>query len=124
MALVDADRQWFKSTVGLGALSQIPRDWSFASDAVAAAGAPLVISDARSDPRYADNPQVTGEPGIRAFAGMPLIGRDGLPLGALCVIDRQPRTFDSHALELLAVLADQVVTLLEAHAPSERARPV
>src|SRR5882724_11758718 len=74
IALVDADRQWFKATVGLGALSEIPRALSFASDAVAA-GAPLVIADARAHPRYADNPQVTGEPGIRAFACVPLIGR-------------------------------------------------
>ena len=117
MTLIDADRQWFKSSVGLGTPAQIPRDWSFASDVVAA-GAALVITDARDHPRYADNPYVTGEPGIRALAAMPLIGRDGLPLGALCVIDRQPRTFDAHALELLELLADRVVTLLEARRPS------
>ncbi len=120
VVLVDADRQWFKATVGLGALKQTPRAWSFTSDAVAA-GAPLVITDAREHPRYANNPLVTGEPGARAFAGVPLIGPDGLPLGALCVIDREPRTFDAQALELLAVLADRVVRLLEARRrPGER----
>ncbi len=120
VVLVDADRQWLKATVGLGALKQTPRAWSFTSDAVAA-GAPLVITDARDHPRYADNPLVTGEPGARAFAGVPLIGLDGLPLGALCVIDREPRTFDAQALELLAVLADRVVRLLEARRrPDER----
>jgi diguanylate cyclase (GGDEF)-like protein len=118
VALVDSERQWFKSTVGLGALQQIPRAWSFTSDAVSA-GAPLIVTDARVHPRYANNPQVVGEPGIRAYAGVPLIGRDGLPLGALCVIDKTPRTFDARTLEILTVLADQVVLLLEARHPVE-----
>jgi diguanylate cyclase (GGDEF)-like protein len=113
VALVDAEGQWFKSTVGIGALSRIPRDRSFTSDVVEA-GAALVITDARALPRYADNPQVTGEPGIRAFAGVPLIDRAGVPFGALCVVDRRPRAFDPLALEMLAVLADRVVVLLEA----------
>ncbi|MCW2548641.1 MAG: hypothetical protein JWN96_3101 [Mycobacterium sp.] len=112
VTLVDGTRQWFKATVGLGPLRQTPRDWSFCSDIVADA-ATLVVSDARANPRYRESPLVTGEPHVRAYAGAPLIGRDGLPLGALCVFDTRPRHFDDKVLELLEVLADQVVVLLE-----------
>jgi len=111
VTLVDADRQWFKARLGPGA-GQTLRAWSFCSDTVAA-GAPLVVADTLADPRYRDNPLVAGEPGIRAYAGAPLIGRDGLPLGALCVLDVRPRTFDVRPLELLGALAEQVVVLLE-----------
>ena len=109
---MDSDRQWFKATEGLGDLKETPRSWSFCSDAVAD-GAVLVVNDASRHPRYADNPLVAGQPGIRAYAGVPFIGRDGLPLGALCVADTTPRDFSARALALLEGLADQVGALME-----------
>ncbi len=112
IALVDADRQWFKASTGAGQLGDTPRAWAFCSDVVAD-GAMLVVPDARRNRRYRDNPLVTGQAGIRAFAGAPLVGRDGLPLGALCVIDTRPRAFDAQSLSLLSVLAGQAVVLLE-----------
>jgi EAL domain-containing protein (putative c-di-GMP-specific phosphodiesterase class I) len=111
ISLVGDDRQWFKSTHGF-ATRDTPRDISFASDVVAD-GKPIVVYDATLEPRYADNPQVTGGLGIRAYAAMPLIGRDGLPLGALCVVDVRPRHFTKDQLEGLQLLAGQVVTQLE-----------
>jgi EAL domain-containing protein (putative c-di-GMP-specific phosphodiesterase class I) len=113
VTLVDADRQWFKAAVGLGTLTETPRAWSFCSDVVAG-GTAVVIPDVRKRSRYRKNPMATGKPGVRAYAGVPLIGRDGLPLGTLCVIDTKPRTFDAQTLEGLSILADQVVVLLEA----------
>jgi EAL domain-containing protein (putative c-di-GMP-specific phosphodiesterase class I) len=113
VTLVDADRQWFKAAVGLGSVTETPRAWSFCSDVVAGAAA-IVLPNVWKQSRYRDNPMVTGAPGVRAYAGVPLIGRDGLPLGTLCVIDTKPRAFDAQALEGLSILADQVVVLLEA----------
>ena len=113
VTLVDADRQWFKAAVGLGSVTETPRAWSFCSDVVAGAAA-IVLPNVWKQPRYRNNPMVTGAPGVRAYAGVPLIGRDGLPLGTLCAIDTKPRTFGAQALEGLSILADQVVVLLEA----------
>lgn len=111
VTLVDAERQWFKSRFGL-ALLETPRAVSICSEAVADAQV-LHVADARTDPRFRDNPLVTGGPGIRGYLGVPLVGRDGLPLGALCVLDRRERYFTGAEVESLVALADQVVTLLE-----------
>lgn len=110
ISLVDEDRQWFKSAHGVE-LRETPREVSFCSDAVAS-GRPLVIGDASRDPRYADNPMVASA-GVRAYAGIPLIGRDALPLGTLCVVDLRPRRFTAAQLDALQVVAAQVVALLE-----------
>jgi EAL domain-containing protein (putative c-di-GMP-specific phosphodiesterase class I) len=111
ISLVDEDRQWFKSRIGMDSTGTT-RELSFCSDAVAADAA-LVVPDARKNARYATNDLVTGEPNIRAYAGMPIIGRDGLPLGTLCVIDTRARRFSTRQLDGLALLADQVVAQLE-----------
>ena len=111
ITLVDVDRQWFKSAYGIAA-AETPREYSFCSDVVADEQM-LVVSDATEEPRYRDNPLVTGPPGIRAYAGVPLVGRDGLPVGALCVIDRRPRHFSARQLDGLHLLAGQVVTQME-----------
>jgi len=111
ITLVDADRQWFKSAYGIAA-AETPREHSFCSDVVADERM-LVVSDATEEPRYRDNPLVTGPPGIRAYAGVPLVGRDGLPVGALCVIDRRPRHFSARQLAGLQLLAAQVVAQME-----------
>lgn len=111
ISLVDADRQWFKSAYG-SKIEQTPRDVAFCSDVVASEET-LVVIDALSHPDYADNALVSRTPGIRAYAGVPLIGRDGLPLGTLCVVDWEPRSFTDEQREGLELLAGQVVAQLE-----------
>ena len=111
VSLVDSDRQWFKAFVG-GEPMNGPREHSLCSDLVAD-GQLLVVPDASCDPRYASNPQVTASPHIRGYAGAPLMGRDGLPIGGLCVADSKPRRFTAAQLQALTELAAQVVTVLE-----------
>jgi two-component sensor histidine kinase len=111
ISIVDADRQWFKSHHGL-AVTETPRDVSFCGHVVTSDHA-LVVSDARADPRFADNPLVTGEPRVRFYAGMPLRTRDGFVLGTLCAIDHAPRELSGEQQGLLAVLAHQVSAQLE-----------
>lgn len=112
VSLVDADRQWFKSRVGLDA-PETPRKVAFCSHAILHPDEVMVISDARLDPRFADNPIVTGEPHVIFYAGAPLITPEGMPLGTLCVIDHEPRELADGARESLAALARQVVSQLE-----------
>ncbi len=112
VSLVDAERQWFKSRVGLQA-SETPRSVAFCSVAIEHPQELLVVPDAQLDPRFRDNPLVTGEPGIRFYAGAPLLMADGQALGTLCVIDRTPREFTPAQRQTLAVLARQVVAQLE-----------
>lgn len=111
VSLVDADRGWFKSVYGW-ALTETPREISFSSDVVTS-GTVMVVTDAAAAERYCDNPYVVGDPQIRSYLGVPLVGRDGLPLGALCVIDRRVRNFTAEQVGVLTTLADQVMFLLE-----------
>ncbi|WP_405014693.1 ATP-binding protein [Kitasatospora sp. NBC_01539] len=103
ISLVDRDRQWYKSCVGVTDTQQ-PRSVSFCSRAVAA-GRQLVVPDATLDPRFSGNPLVTGPPGIRFYAGYPLAGPSGHLLGTLCVLDLQPRAVGADDLAALADLA-------------------
>ena len=113
ISLVDRDRQWFKAVHGIQGLAiETDRADSLCSDAVACESV-LVIEDTLSVPRYARSSLVSGTPGIRAYAGVPLIGRDALPLGTLCVVDWRRRSFSASELEDLAALARSVVTHLE-----------
>jgi|GEM_PF-6786967 len=111
VTLVDSDRLWFKSRYGLGP-SETPRDVSFCS-AVVADTQTLVVPDARADPRFRSNPLVTGDPMIRGYLGVPLVGRDGLPVGTLCALDRRERRFTPAQVDAMSALGHQVVTLLE-----------
>jgi EAL domain-containing protein (putative c-di-GMP-specific phosphodiesterase class I) len=113
VTLVDADRQWFKSMHGLGSV-ETARELSFCSDVVAS-GQVLVVPDATASARYRDNALVRGEPRLRSYMGVPLVGRDGLPLGALCVLDRRARSYTPDQVGVLVTLAEQVVFLLEQH---------
>lgn len=111
VSLVDAHRQWFKSRHGLD-VEQTPREISFCGHVVAD-GRALVVRDTLADPRFADNPLVVDGPRIRFYAGMPLRSATGMVLGTLCAIDRRPRTLTREQLELLELLAAQVVDQLE-----------
>lgn len=99
VSLVDTDRQWFKSSVGLD-LSQTPRDQAFCAHAILKDEI-LVVPDALLDPRFADNPLVTGAARVRFYAGSPLSLADGNRVGTLCLIDTQPRHFDDRKARLL-----------------------
>lgn len=106
VSLVDSERQWFKSCVGLDA-SETPRDISFCGHAIHH-GTALVVPNALDDPRFADNPLVTAPPAIRFYAGQPLHSPEGQRIGTLCVIDRQPHTPSATQLAALADLASIV----------------
>lgn len=106
ISLIDTDRQWFKSRQGLQA-QQTGRDISFCGHAILSKDI-LYVPDACLDPRFSDNPLVTGSPFIRFYAGAPLRARNGQHLGTLCIIDSQPRTLDQKDLAALRDLADCV----------------
>ena len=111
ISLLDGGRQWFKSKVGLDA-SETPRDISFCGHAIH--GQELFeVPNALADERFHDNPLVTGAPGIRFYAGMPLMTSDGYGLGTLCVMDRTERHLLPEQREALVMLARQVMRLLE-----------
>lgn len=112
VSLVDEDRQWFKSKVGIEA-TQTPRDVAFCAHAILAPEEPLIVPNAAADERFADNPMVTGELGVRFYMGVPLVTPDGFAIGTLCVVDRQSREPTPQQVELMEALARQVVTQLE-----------
>jgi PAS domain S-box-containing protein len=113
VSLVDAERQWFKAEIGLGT-RETPRPMSFCAHAMLGDAA-MIIVDAAQDPRFADNPLVTGAPHIRFYAGYPLKTPRGMPLGALCVLDDKPRPQGLTELQAMALktLAHQAMTQLE-----------
>nr|EKW7860764.1 PAS domain S-box protein [Pseudomonas aeruginosa] len=111
ISLVDAERQWFKSRQGLDA-RETPRELAFCAHAIN--GETLFeVENALLDPRFRDNPLVTGAPDIRFYAGMPLADSEGHNLGTLCVIDRQPRQLSERQKGALKLLAQQAINLFE-----------
>ena len=113
MSLVDSDRQWFKSRVGLDAEST-PREESFCAHAILDQQQLLTVPDATLDPRFADNPLVTGDFHLRFYAGAPLVSPTGQALGALCVIDRVPRELSPAQRDALEIIGRQIMTQMEA----------
>ncbi|MCP9931646.1 GAF domain-containing protein [Cyanobium sp. AMD-g] len=111
ISLVDADRQWFKSKVGLD-VSETSRDVSFCAHAILG-DRTLVVKDAREDERFSDNALVCSEPNIVFYAGVPLCTPSGARIGSLCVIDRRPRDLSDLQIRSLETLAHQVVLQLE-----------
>ncbi len=108
ISLVDEDRQWFKSAVGLNA-TETSRELSFCGHAILGDEV-LVVPDATADKRFADNELVTGDTHIRSYAGAPLMAPEGAALGSLCVIDRVAREFTEQQKRALEILGRQVVT--------------
>lgn len=111
ISLVDEDRQWFKSRVGMTP-QETSRDVSFCAHAIRGEGL-FIVPDATQDSRFARNPLVTSDPKIRFYAGAPLITPDGHALGTLCVMDNVPRELRLDQQQALRVLARHVMTQLE-----------
>ena len=111
ITLIDEDRQWIKSAKGL-IVRETPRDVAFCAHAIRQKGL-FVVTDARQDERFRANPFVTGDPGIRFYAGAPLVTSEGHALGTLCVFDRVPRELTGDQWAALEALSRQVVGQLE-----------
>lgn len=111
ISLLDEDRQWFKSRVGLSA-QQTSRKVAFCDHAIRQEDL-MEVPDALEDARFRENPLVTADPHIRFYAGAPLVTAEGETLGALCVIDRRPRKLSAQQREALEALKRQVVAQLE-----------
>ena len=111
ITLVDADRQWFKSKVGLD-IQETPRAQAFCTHAIMQPEM-FVVPDAAEDARFSKNPLVTGDPHIRFYAGAPLATQDGHLLGTMCVLDRQPRMLPPEQKTALEILGRQVVANME-----------
>ncbi len=112
LSLIDADRQWYKSCVGMES-SILPREVSFCTHTIQSR-APLCVPDTLEDPRFAQYPSVIGEPFIRSYLGIPLATPDGYNLGALCALDVQPRNFSDGQIEVMksfAALAENELEL-------------
>src|ERR1700761_8380358 len=111
ISLVDGKRQWFKARVGLP-LEETPREHAFCAHALLDDDV-MVVEDATLDSRFADNPLVTQEDGIRFYAGAPLTTPEGYRLGTLCVIDHIPRRMDQRTRDLLKDMANIAVNEIQ-----------
>ncbi|MEM8501523.1 MAG: EAL domain-containing protein [Cyanobacteria bacterium P01_D01_bin.1] len=122
ITLIDTNRQWFKAKVGID-ISETPRNVAFCSKTIQQPDT-LIVEDASQHPQFRSNPFVTGPPYIRFYAGHPLVTPDGYALGALCVIDYQPRQMTSHQIDALQVLSHQVMAQLELGLQSQQLQHV
>lgn len=118
VTLLDEERQWFKAKAGLD-VAQTPRNVSFCTHAIRQRE-PLIIPDAKADPRFAHSPLVEGSPHVRAYAGVPLVTSDGYNVGALCAIDTRPREFSESEMAILRNFASIVVNEMELRRIAER----
>jgi signal transduction histidine kinase/CheY-like chemotaxis protein len=111
VSIIDAQRQWYKSRVGLD-LVETPRDMAFCAHTILG-DKPLIVEDTTRDARFADNPVVAGGPKVRFYAGVPLTNKDGFALGTLCVVDLITRRLSGEQTAALEALSRHVVTHLE-----------
>jgi GAF domain-containing protein len=111
ISLVDEDRQWFKSKIGVS-ISETPREIAFCATAIRQPDV-FVIPDTLNDERFRNNPLVTSEPNIRFYAGAPLVNEEGFALGTICVVDRTPREFGPSQQAALQALSRLVLAQLE-----------
>lgn len=111
ISLIDEDRQWFKSKVGLS-ISETSRDIAFCATAIQQPDV-FVVPDTLNDERFRNNPLVVSEPNVRFYAGAPLIDEDGHALGTICVLDRVPRKFLPDQQAALKALSRLVLAQLE-----------
>ncbi|MBC8001462.1 MAG: response regulator [Opitutaceae bacterium] len=112
VTLIDHDRQWFKARIGLP-FSETPRDLSFCAHAILEPEDLLIVPDTREDERFADNRLVVEDPGLRFYAGAPLVTAEGHALGTLCIFDHVPRSLNGSQVRALRALAQQVNTQLD-----------
>jgi diguanylate cyclase (GGDEF)-like protein len=119
ISLLDKDQQWFKAECGLGTCST-PREIAFCNYTILGSDV-FIVEDTLHDERFASNPLVTGAPGIRFYAGVPITIEPGYRIGALCVSDVQPRRFSEAEVERLRKLVHAVEGLIAAHDQSIRA---
>lgn len=119
VSLIDRDRQWFKARIGLDA-QQTPRSMAFCDHAIRTPQQLMEVEDATLDPRFRDNPLVTGEPDIRFYAGCPIVAADGNAMGTVCVIDRVPRRLTPTQQVALSSLAEVVAALMDARGQVRR----
>ena len=113
VAIMDADRLWFKSKLGLD-IPQLDRDIAFCAHAIMLPREPMVIPDLSSDQRFSENPLVANAPHLRFYAGAPIVDPTGLALGTIAVLDAQPRSFSNAQCDALTDLSTLVVTALQA----------
>lgn len=112
IGFIDADREWLKSRKGLDVV-EAPRDITLCAHAILQPDQVMVVEDTLLDPRFVDNPLVTGDMGLRFYAGAPIVTADGLAVGTVCVIDRTRRQLDPLQIDALKRLSALVSTLLE-----------
>jgi hypothetical protein len=111
ISFLDRDRQWFKARFGFD-IPQTERNHSFCTHTILGDGI-LIVKDAQDHELFRDSPLVTGQPGVRFYAGIPLRSRRGHALGTLCVMDTRPADLDDDQQKVLRVLGDQVARLME-----------
>ena len=115
LTLIDANRQWFKSAVGLE-VTETSRDVAFCAHTIIQSDV-LVVEDTTQDIRFRDNPLVVHPPSVRFYAGAPVLSTDGLPLGSLCIVDRTPRHMTKHEVMFLKQLAHEAEILIQRFQP-------
>ena len=112
ISLIDGDRQWFKSKVGID-LDETSREISFCGHAILNEGQLFTVEDSRLDERFYDNPLVLGLPNVVFYAGAPLVTSEGLSLGTLCVLDNKPKTLTAMQQKAMEVLSNKIISLFE-----------